>query len=64
MVPGSALLGFVNADHWAMAIPMSKQLPALAALFRDDLPRGALVSAAIAVVDDTLTTHSKPTRPP
>ena len=64
VVPGSALLGFVNADHWAMAIPLSNQLPALAALFRDDLPRGALVRAAIADVDDTVTTSPKPTRPP
>lgn len=61
VVPGSALLGFVNADHWSMAIPLSKELPSLAALFRDDLPRGALVSAAIAVVDQTITINSTST---
>ncbi len=60
VVPGGALLGFVNADHWAMAIPLSKELPALAALFRDDLPRGALVSAAIAVVDATVSVNRNP----
>lgn len=64
VVPGGALLGFVNADHWAMAIPLSRQLPALAALFRDDLPRGALVSAAITVVDQAIVTTSTSTRQP
>ena len=60
VVPGSALLGFVNADHWAMAIPMTRQLPALAALFRDDVPRSALVKAAIEVVDKTLNPSPAP----
>lgn len=64
IVPGGSLLGYVNADHWAMAIPLSKQLPALSALFRDDVPRSALVDAAIAVVDEVLTTPIPPTRQP
>ncbi len=64
VVPGSALLGYVNADHWAMAMPLVKQLPALAALFRDDVPRGALVGAAIEVVDAALgTTPASVERP-
>lgn len=64
VVPGSGLLGYVNADHWAMAIPISKQLPSLAALFRDDVPRSSLVIAAIAVVDETIFTPSSATRQP
>lgn len=54
IVPGSHLLGYVNADHWAVAIPMAGQLPSLAFLFRDDVPRPALVRAAIELVAATL----------
>jgi hypothetical protein len=54
IVPGSYLLGYANADHWAIAIPVAEELPALAFLFRDQLPRAALVEAAIEVVADTL----------
>jgi hypothetical protein len=47
--PG-ALLGYVNADHWAMAMKLSQAFPALASQFVDDVPRGALLQAAIFVV--------------
>jgi hypothetical protein len=48
-VPG-ALLGYVNADHWALAMRLSEAFPTLADSFVDDLPRGAMLGAAIAVV--------------
>ncbi len=52
LMPGGALLGFVNADHWSIAMPVSRELPALGLLFRDrSVPRAALVEAAIEVVD-------------
>ncbi len=51
IVPGSALLGYVNADHWAIAIPLSQQLPLLRGLFTDDVPRTQLVLAAVQVID-------------
>lgn len=64
MVPGSALLGYVNADHWAMAIPLSRQLPVLKALFIDDLPRADLVLAAVQVIArHTSSSHEKPPHP-
>jgi hypothetical protein len=50
------LLGYVNADHLAIAIPASQQIPALSFLFKDDLPRPALVRAAIEVAAETLVT--------
>lgn len=49
-----SLLGYVNADHWTIAIAFQMQLPGLAGLFHDDVPRTALVEAAIEVVDETL----------
>jgi hypothetical protein len=54
LVPGGWLLGFLNADHWAVATPLDTSLPALSFLFRDDLPRLALVEAAIVVAADVL----------
>jgi hypothetical protein len=48
-VPG-ALLGYVNADHWALAMSLSRAYPILASQFVDDVPRGAVLGAAIAVV--------------
>lgn len=58
LVPGSALLGYVNADHWAMAIPLSQQLPAVGAMFIDDVPRADLVLAAVQVISR----HTAPPR--
>jgi hypothetical protein len=51
------LLGYVNADHLAIAVPASQQLPALSFLFKDDIPRAALVRAAIEVVAGTMETN-------
>jgi hypothetical protein len=50
------LLGYVNADHLAIAIAASQQTPALSFLFKDDIPRLTLVKGAIQVVAETLET--------
>ena len=50
------LLGCVNADHIAVAIAASQQVPALSFLFKDNVPRPALVRAAIEVAAETLET--------
>jgi hypothetical protein len=60
IVPGGSLLGYVNADHWAVAMSMSRALPTLAFLFRDDVPRTALVEAAIETVDKALGARPAP----
>jgi hypothetical protein len=55
IVPGSHLLGFVNADHWAVVQSARRDLPIMGVLFRDDhVPRTLLVEAAIEVVDNIL----------
>jgi len=54
IVPGSHLLGFVNADHWSIAIPLLAQWPVLAPLVHDGVPRPALVGAAVEVVAQEL----------
>ena len=50
----SYLLGYVNADHWSIATPVTKELSVFWFLFRDEAPRTALVESAIEVVDQTL----------
>jgi hypothetical protein len=50
------LLGYVNVDHLAVAIPLAQQLPAVSFLFKDNVPRPALVRAAIEVAAETLET--------
>ena len=52
--PRSYLLGYANADHWAIAVPVAKELPRISFLFRDDAPRTAFVEGAIEVVARTL----------
>lgn len=52
--PRSHLLGYVNADHWSIAVPVLKEVPKAAFLFRDTAPRTALAEAAIEVVAATL----------
>jgi hypothetical protein len=60
IVPGGSLLGYVNADHWAVAMSMSRALPTFAFLFRDDVPRTALIEAAIETVDGVLGARPAP----
>lgn len=56
IIPGSVLLGYPNADHWAVAMPVSKQKsPMLAALVdKNDYPRAALLEAALRFVEEDL----------
>lgn len=49
LVPGGALLGYVDADHWAIAMALS-HLPFVGGLFVDDLPRTDLILAAVQVI--------------
>ena len=63
LVPGGALLGYVNADHWAMAMPLSR-LPLVGGLFIDELPRADLVLAAVQVISHhELANHAPSSRP-
>jgi len=52
--PRSYLLGYANADHSSIAVPVAQAFPSVAFLFRDDVPRTALIEAAIEVVAGTL----------
>jgi hypothetical protein len=55
IIPGSTLLGYVNADHWDVAISLEDQMPQLSR--RDSarvLPRSELLLAALLYVSESL----------
>jgi hypothetical protein len=53
VIPGSELLAFVNADHWAIALPIERRHPALefAGIMRNDFPLEVLFDAILAYID-------------
>lgn len=56
VIPRSALLGYVNADHWALAVPIARSHAVLGATFvnHNDFPREALVEALLRFVEEDL----------
>ena len=56
LVPGGALLGYLNADHWAVAVPFNREHPALASAFitRNSFPREVLLEAIARFVEESL----------
>jgi pimeloyl-ACP methyl ester carboxylesterase len=56
IITGGALLGFVNADHWAVALPISRERPAAAAtvINRNEFPREVLLEAIVRHVEEQL----------
>jgi hypothetical protein len=61
LIPGSTLVGYVNADHWALAVPVSRTHPWVTSLFvtRNAYPREALFEALLRFVEDDLDTHGQ-----
>jgi len=62
IIPGSVLLGYPNADHFAVAMPFSRQTsPLLAALIdKNNYPRTALLEAALRYVEEDLAQAGSP----
>jgi hypothetical protein len=60
-IPNSTFIGCVNADHWAVAVPVARFHPHLAPLFFDenDYPREALIEAVLRFVEEDLTSSAK-----
>jgi hypothetical protein len=56
VIPGSSVLGFSNADHWAMAVPVARQHPFAASTFasQNDFPREAMLEALLRFIDEDL----------
>ncbi len=56
LVPGGVLLGYLNADHWAVAMPFNREHPALAStlITRNAFPREVLLEAIARFVEESL----------
>jgi hypothetical protein len=56
VVPGSVLVGYVNADHWALAVPINRAHSTVASLFvtQNAYPREALLEALLRFVEEDL----------
>jgi dienelactone hydrolase len=56
IIPGSVLLGYLNADHWAVAVPFNRNHPFIASTFVDKnaFPREVLAEAIIRFVEEDL----------
>jgi pimeloyl-ACP methyl ester carboxylesterase len=56
VIPGSTLLGFLNADHWALAVPIARSHSLIGSTFvdRNDYPREALIEAVLRFIEEDL----------
>ena len=56
VIPGSQVLAFVNADHWAVAIPVARShaIAASTIVNHNDFPREVLLEAILRFVDAEL----------
>ena len=56
MIPGSTLLGYLQADHWAVLLPIDRSHETLAKVFFDqnDSPREILAETIMRHVEEDL----------
>jgi hypothetical protein len=55
-IPGSSFIGCLNADHWALALPIERSHPFIGktVVNQNDFPREALVEALLRFVEEDL----------
>ncbi len=56
MIPGSTIMAIVNADHWAIAVPVARSHPLAGGTLVDqnDYPREALLEAMLRYLEEDL----------
>jgi len=56
VVPGSTLVAYINADHWALAVPVARTHTTIGSLFvtQNAYPREALTEALLRFVEEDL----------
>ena len=56
IIPGSTVLGLLNADHVAVAVPLNRTHPTLAKMLatRNDFPREVMLEAVLRFVEEDL----------
>ena len=62
VIPGSVLVGYLNADHWAVALPIARKHDTIGSLFvtQNDYPREALTEAILRFVEEDLAQSRPP----
>jgi hypothetical protein len=65
VIPSSTLVAYVNADHWALAVPVSRSHPVIGSLFttRNAYPREALLEALLRFIEEDLAAQAQPGHP-
>lgn len=55
-IPGSTLVAYINADHWALAVPIARTHSTIGSMFVDknDYPREALFEALLRFIEEDL----------
>jgi hypothetical protein len=61
VVPGSSLVGYLNADHWAVVVPIARKHDTIGSLFvtENAYPREALLEAVLRFVEEDLAARGK-----
>jgi hypothetical protein len=56
VIPGSTLLGYLNADHWAIAVPVAEEHPFIGRHFVDknEYPREAILEALLRFIEEDM----------
>jgi hypothetical protein len=56
VIPGSVILGYLNADHWAVSAPFNRSHPFISSIITDKnaFPREVLLEAIIRYVEEDL----------
>jgi hypothetical protein len=61
VIPGSSLVGYLNADHWAVAVPIARKHDTIGSIFvtENAYPREALLEAVLRFVEEDLAARGK-----
>jgi len=61
IIPGSTLVGYLNADHWAVVVPVARTHSTIGSMFVDqnNYPREALLEAVMRFVEEELSSVTR-----
>ncbi len=61
VIPGSTLVGYVNADHWALAVPIARSHETIGALVvtQNAYPREALTESLLRFIEEDLAENER-----
>ena len=64
-IPGSTLVGYLDADHWALAVPIARTHGVIGSMFvtRNAYPREAMLEALLRFLEEDLGTPRGPVAP-